>query len=262
MFLLKKLVFKFMELGLGLRTCFTLETRNPIFVNFRLDDREADAVRRSLPPGFTLEAIRFCEGDERAAYWVSYNLYEIAYPNERLSHIRKVRCEINTFVRDAEGRAGVYVFSGSPYVSRESRRTVIGTICDFAERAVMWIYGCGKLVGLTYELSRDRLRISLDQNPNQLRFDQKVEDEEAEDRLSVDYCRFNDISFFNEGRTYDLVNVNSTLLGARFHRLSGSALQDCEVAGPFFRRAPDEIYFHRGEISYSVTAMNRRESFA
>lgn len=255
LFLLKKLVFKFMELGLGLRTCFSLETRNPIFLNFRLSDEEARAVQASLPKGFTLEKIRFCDGDENAAHWVSYNLYEIAYPKKELSHIRKARCEINTFVRDAAGRPGIYVFSGSPYVSREARFSLIGRICDLAERAVIWIYGCGKLVPLVYDLGEREIRIALEQGPNRLQWKQTLADGEATERLSDDYHRFNDISFFNEGRTFDLVSVNSAFHRARFCRLD--SVTGCELNGPFFRRAPDFVYFHRGEIAYSVTAMNR-----
>lgn len=257
MFLIKKLLFKFMELGLGLRTCFSLETRNPIFLNFRLSDEEARKVQASLPAGFTLRKIRFCQSDDEAAYWISYNLYEIAYPKPELRHIRKARCEINTFVTDTKGRAGVYVFSGSPYVSREMRPSVMGKICDLAERAVIWIYGCGKLIPLTYELTADRLHIALDQGPNRLQLDQPLRDDKADERLSGDYARFNDISFFNEGRTFDLVNVNSAFHEARFHRLEGSHLKNIQMKGPFFARSPEVVYFHRGEIAYSVTAMNR-----
>src|SRR4051812_37198116 len=99
-FFLKKILFKFMELGLGLRTCFSLETKDPIFVNFRLSPAEADRVRKSLPAGFKLCPIRFGQSDSEAHYWISYNLYELKYPKPELQHIRKARCEINTFVED------------------------------------------------------------------------------------------------------------------------------------------------------------------
>ena len=64
MFFLKKVIFKLMELGLGLRTCFSLETKDPIFVNFKLSPAEIESVKALLPPGFVLKPIRFTEDEE------------------------------------------------------------------------------------------------------------------------------------------------------------------------------------------------------
>lgn len=254
MFWIKKLIFKFMELGLGLRTCFSLETKNPIFLNFRLTPQECEKVRASLPAGFTLESVRFCESEQDSSYWVSFNLYEIKYPKKELRSIRKVRCEINTFVRDLRGRRGIFVFCGSPYVSKEQRPSLLGLICDFAERMVTFIYGCGKLTHLTYELSQDRLKVALSEGKNSLGVDEDLtKGELVEERLSWDYLVYNDISFFNDGRTYDQVNVNSLFVSAAFSRMRSSTV----VESPFFKRAPDQILFHRGEISYLVNSMNR-----
>lgn len=255
MFWIKKLIFKFMELGLGLRTCFSLETKDPIFLNFRLTPDETDKVRRSLPDGFELARVRFRESDAESAYWVSFNLYEIKYPKKELARIRKVRCEINTFVTDPQGRKGIYVFCGSPYVSKERKPSVLGMICDFAERLVTFIYGCGKLTGLAYELTSKRLLVSLSEGENTLSIDQELEEGPPE-RLSSDYFIYNDISFFNEGRTFDLVNVNSSFVTAEFRRVECGAI----VQSPFFGRVPDEVLFHRGEIAYLVSSMNLRAS--
>jgi hypothetical protein len=258
MFFFKKILFKLMELGLGIRTCFSLDTRNPIFLNFRLSAAEAEAVRRTLPAGFRLEPMRFAEGDAAPEYWLSYNLYEIRYPKKELSAIRKVRCEINTYVRDPKGRRGIYVFCGSPFVSRETGAGVVGKICDLAERLVIFIYGCGRLVSLEYSVG-DRLRIALAQGDHRVDLDQPLEPAGAAamTRLSDEYHVFNDISFFNRGATFDLVNVTSSYLTARFQRIDGAALRGCRIRGPFFDRAPDCAYLHRGSISYFVSSMNR-----
>src|SRR5258705_9918464 len=145
LFYLKKLIFKFLELGLGLRTCFSLETKNPIFLNFKLKPEEVKRVQDTLPRGWELQKIRFAQSDEAADYWISYNLYAIKYPKSELQHIKKVRCEINTFVTDPAGRRGVFVFSGSPYVSKQTKFDPVGVVCDMAERLVLFFYGFGKL---------------------------------------------------------------------------------------------------------------------
>ncbi len=257
MFWLKKIIFKFMELGLGLRTCFSLETKDPIFLNFRLTDEEAERVRRDLPPGFTLRAVRFVESDETPSYWISYNLYELKYPRKEMSHIKKGRCEINTFVEDATGRPGILVFSGSPYVSREPRLHVWGVICDLAERMVTFIYGCGGLIPLTYRLAPDRLIVNFAEGGNVFRLEQPLERADAEARLSTDYWRFNDISFFNGGKTYDVVNVGNSFFAARFESADPARAANFEFRSPYLKnRRPDAIYFHRGEIAYTVTSLN------
>lgn len=261
MFLLKKLIFKFMELGLGLRTCFSLDTKNPIFVNFKLSEAEAQAVQRHLPDGIRLQRIKFCESDTTAEYWISYNLYELKYPKPELQKIKKVRCEINTFVEDPDGRKGVYVFCDSPYVSREERFTFLGSICDLAERIVVFIYGCGKLISLVYRLSDREIAIEFNEGKNRisLKHDLTQRRGDSHEALSGDYWRFNDISFFNRAKTYDMVNVGSLFYFARFHCIEGNALDRFEMAGAFLRRAPDKVYFHLGEISYIVNSMNRRK---
>lgn len=253
MFFLKRLIFKFMELGLGLKTFFALETTDPIFVNFKLSIEEADAVRKRLPSGFTPQKVRFTDEDPAPEYWVSYNLYLIKYPKPELAHIRRARCEINTFVTDAKGRKGILVFSGSPLVSTDEQPSAIGRICELAERMVIFIYGCGKLVPLKYELGRDKLEIAFEG----FSLRQPLIESKATTRLSEDYLAFNDISFFNEGKTFDLVNTNSRFTAARFHAIDGSALKDARVEGPFFKRAPDKVYYHRGDIAYLVDALNR-----
>ena len=258
MFLLKKLVFKFMELGLGLRTCFSLDTKNPIFVNFKLSAEEASAVQAHLPAGIRLMKLKFCRSDASPEYWMSYNLYEIKYPKKELQAINKVRCEINTFVEDAEGRKGVYVFCDSPYVSKEQKPSVIGFICDLAERLVVFIYGCGKLIPLVYKLSDREVSIELNEGKNRLSLKHALSppQQEESEQLSEDYWRFNDISFFNGARTYDMVNVSSSFYRAKFHCVEGSALSHFEIEGAFLQRAPEKVYFHRGEISYIVNSMN------
>ncbi len=257
MFLLKKIIFKFMELGLGLRTCFSLETKNPIFLNFRLTADEADKVRRDLPPGFKLRAVRFVESDPEASYWISYNLYELKYPKKELAHIRKGRCEINTFVEDAGGRPGILVFSGSPYVSRETSPSLWGTICDLAEKLVTFIYGCGKLVPLTYRLGADSLEVKFREGGNVFALEQSLTGGGTPARLSSDYWRFNDISFFNGGKTFDLVNVGHSFYAARFESADPAGASTYEFASPYVgTRKPDAIYFHRGEIAYTVTSLN------
>lgn len=253
MFLLKKLLFKFMELGLGLRTCFSLETKDPIFVNFKLSAEEAARVADSLPPGFQLRKIRFCQSDAMPEYWISYNLYELKYPKPELQNIKKVRCEINTFVEDAQGRKGVFVFCGSPYVSKEKERSLMGIVCDFAERLVVFIYGCGGLTRLSYALTSDRVAIALQEGPNRISLDEPLARATDEERLSDDYWLYNDISFFNGGKTYDLVNVNSAFFAAKLTPLP--SLKGI-FEGPFFRRAPDAAYYHRGEIAYVVNSLN------
>jgi hypothetical protein len=77
MSLLTRVLFKLMELSLGLRPYFSLRTRNPIFVNFDLSETERAAVQAALPSGFTLRALRFAASDDEARYWLSYNFYEI-----------------------------------------------------------------------------------------------------------------------------------------------------------------------------------------
>jgi hypothetical protein len=259
MFFLKKLLFKFLELGMGIRPSFTLETRDPIFLNFKLSPPEAEQVRKTLPPGFTLDRIRFAQGDPSLEFWVSYNLYEIRYPKKELSAVRKARCEINTYVRDPQGRAGIYVFCGSPYVSREESSNLIGRICDFAERLVIFIYGCGKLARMNYRVSESQVQIDLSEGSNQisLRHEFLNGPPEANQRLSDDYYRYNDISFFNRAATFDLVNATSAFWSARFARIEGPSLKEVQIKGPFFSRPPDAIYLHRGCIPYFVSSLNR-----
>jgi len=260
MFILKKLLFKFMEVGLGLRTCFSLETKNPIFINFKLSDVEAEKLKRFLPPHFQLQKIRFAESDETADFWLSYNLYEIQYPKRQLEKIHKVRCEINTFVLDPLGRRGVYVFCGSPYVSREEHKSMTGWICDLAEYLVSFIYGCGKLIRLTYSLTQHVLEVHLKEGGNLIALKHRFDTNTAIcERLSNEYWIYNDISLFNEGKTFDLVNVNSAFLYAKFGCIEGDKLEDCQIENAFFRRKPDRVYFHRGSISYLVNSLNRTQ---
>jgi hypothetical protein len=247
-----------MELGLGLQTCFKLDTKDPVFVNFKLSDAEAKKVSDSLPKDFQLRKIKFCETDTAAEYWISYNLYELKYPKKELAHIRKVRCEINTFVEDKKGRKGIYVFCDSPYVSRETKWSFFGTICDFAERMVTFIYGCGKLTGLIYSIWPMTLTIELKDGVNDISLRHPLKADGEQERLSDDYWTYNDISFFNQGKTLDYVSVTNAFHKARFTFIPGSELGDYPFAGPFFRRAPDAVYFHRGEVSYLVNSLNRR----
>jgi hypothetical protein len=260
MFLPRKLLFKLMELGLGLRTCFSLDTRDPIFVNFRLSPAEADAVRAALPAGFQLMKLRFFQDDPAPEYWVSYNLYELKYPKKELAAIRKARCEINTFVQDARGRKGVFVFCGSPYVSKEQTPSPMGAVCDAAEKLVIGIYGCGKLIPLVYRPSDASVEIDFQEGASALSLRLPLNGGAGrEERLSDDYLAFNDISFFNQGKTHDHVHVNSAFFAARFREVGAGALKDVAAASPFFRRPPDKVYLHRGDIGYLVNALNRDE---
>jgi hypothetical protein len=255
---LKKLIFKLLELTLGLRPYFALQTRNPIFVNFRLSDDEAEAVRRALPEGFTLCPIRFTARDDEAAFWVSYNLYELRYPRPEMATIRKARCEINTFVRDAEGRAGVFVFCGSPFVSRGDGKSAIEKVADFAERLVLRLYGCGRLIALRFELTETSLQVALDESEAALAVDLALPHPTAEplERLSDDYYRFNDVSFFRGGQSHDLVSAGSEFVLARWEEVDRASLASVTARSPFFLRPPDRIYVHRGTISYLVSALH------
>lgn len=261
MFFLKKVIFKLMELGLGLRTCFSLETKDPIFVNFKLSPAEIESVKALLPPGFVLKPIRFTEDEEISSYWVSYNFYQLKYPSPKLAGIKKSRLEINTFVEDSQGRKGILVFCDSPFVSRESVKSLIGQVCDFAEWLVTKIYGCGQLIGLDYHLA-ERLRVSMYAKNQKVNLDLPVPEQEHKPsiQLSSDYLNYNDISFFNQGKSLDFVNVNSSFIEARFF----SVPLDCKepqyqltMESRLFARKPDVILAHRGEIAYLVNSMNR-----
>ncbi len=255
---LKRLVFKLLELTLGLRPYFTLQTRNPIFVNFRLSDGEADAVRGALPAGFTLCPIRFTASDDEAAFWISYNLYELRYPRPEMAAVRKVRCEINTFVRDAEGRAGVLVFCGSPLVSRSDGASTIEKVADLAERLVLHLYGCGRLVPLRFELTETSLLVALDELEAALAVDLALQPAaRPPQRLSDEYYRFNDVSFFRGGQTHDLVSAGSEFILAGWEEIDRGSLASVAARCPFFQRPPDRIYVHRGTISYLVSALHR-----
>lgn len=256
MFLLKKIIFKFMELGLGLRTCFNLETKNPIFINFKLTPNEIEEVKKALPSNFRLMPIRFMADDQAPEYWISYNFYELRYPKPELAAIKKSRLEINTFVQDANGRKGIFVFCDSPFVSKEPQKTPLGVVCDFAEWLVTKIYACGQLLPLQYQLS-DKLKLSLLAKGHRLELETEAPylTETNGIKFSSDYCLYNDISFFNKGKTFDFVNVNSSFYNAEFVSVPTEKLETiCE--GPFFKRRPDSIHIHRGEISYLVNSMN------
>lgn len=254
---LKKVLFKLMEMSLGLRPLLPLATRNPVFVNFALDDDERAKVAAALPAGYELRSLRFLASDESPRFWVSYNLYSIGYPRPELAGVKKARCEINTFVVDREGRAGVFVFGGSPYVSVEEGGSFWGKLCDAAERLVVLLYGCGRLTRLRYDLTDERLAIELEEGSNRVSIDVPTASGAAHERLSDEYARFNDVSFFNEGKTFDLVNVNSSFGAARFSSIDADALAAARVSGSFFDRAPDAIHYHRGEIDYIVSALHR-----
>lgn len=254
--LLKRIIFKLMEMSLGLRPMLPLATRDPVFLNFELSDSEREAVARALPAGFELAPLRFVASDQEPAYWVSYNLYRIGYPRPELAAVRKARCEINTFVRDAEGKEGIFVFCGTPYVSREEGGSFLGRVCDAAERLVTLLYGCGKLTSLHYEVG-ERLEIRLNEGDNAVLVDVDASAGKGGERLSDDYARFNDVSYFNAGRTFDRVLVDSAFALARFSVIDASGVV---VQGPFFRRAPDRVYLHRGQIDYVVSALHRGRS--
>lgn len=256
---MKRLLFKLMELSLGLRPYFSLRTRNPIFINFRLTNSERESVERTLPSGFTLRPLRFTTSDDEPAYWLSYNVYELRYPKKEMAHLRKARCEINTFVTDRAGREGVFVFCGSPFVSQEERPSAMGRIADWAERIVIFLYGCGRLTRLRFTLTEERLIVELDETESRLDIDVPVAAEGGEDRLSPDYHRFNDVSFFAGGTTYDLVSVDSAFGRATLQRVEAASLAPLSVVSPFFDRAPDQLYIHRGEIGYLVNALHRTD---
>ena len=248
-----------MELGLGLRTCFSLETKDPIFVNFKLTQSETEKVKKLLPSGFQLMSIKFTDMEETPSFWVSYNFYDLKYPKPQLAAIKKSRLEINTFVQDCYGRKGILVFCDSPFVSRETQKSLLGGVCDFAEWLVTQIYGCGSLTKLEYQLT-NRLKVSLITNTQKVAIDLPLTEKESHEEigLSSDYFQFNDISFFNHGKSCDYVNVNSSFLQAKFF----SVPLDTEGAQPIiensiFRRRPDVILAHRGEIAYLVNSMNR-----
>ncbi len=257
MFLVKKLIFKFMELGLGLKTYFSLETKNPIFINFKLTPEEVDKIQSQLPPGFTIQRVRFTHLDENPHYWISYNFYELKYPKPELASVKKARLEINTFVQDAQGRKGIFVFCGSPFVSVENRWTVLGSICDFAEWLVTKIYGVGRLVPIQFNVG-DKLKVGFKSSVHSVNIEADIQESNPQDksRLSRDYWEFNDISFFNQGKTCDYVNVNSSFYSAEFFKVNMEQVTEPCVS-PFFKRVPDEIWVHRGEISYLVNSMNR-----
>lgn len=258
---LKRLLFKVMELGLGLRPYFSLQTRNPVFVNFRLSEAEALAVKQALPAGFELRAIRFVASDAEPAHWVSYNLYELRYPRPEMAALRKIRCEVNTFVRDAAGRDGVFVFCGSPFVSREEERTTMGKVADFAERLVIFLYGCGRLTRVHYELGEGDLRIDVDEPEAQLSLDlAHASGGAGGERLADDYIRFNDVSFFAAGRSFDEVSVNSAFILASFSAVDPALLGGVRARTSFFERPPDRVYVHRGDVGYLVSAMHRPAS--
>lgn len=257
---MKRLLFKLMELSLGLRPYFSLRTRNPIFINFRLTSIERERVERALPSGFTLRPLRFAISDGEPAYWVSYNVYELRYPKKEMAHLRKVRCEINTFVTDGSGREGIFVFCGSPFVSQEEERTAIGRVADWAERIVIFLYGCGRLTRVRFALTEERLAVELAEAESRLSIDLPVAAEGGDERLSPDYHRFNDVSFFAGGTTYDLVSVDSAFGRATLQRVDAASLAPLSVSSPFFDRAPDELYIHRGEIGYLVNALHRTKS--
>lgn len=246
-----------MELGLGLRTCFSLDTQNPIFVNFKLSDEEVARVTRDLPQGYKLCPIRFTEDEPQASYWISYNFYELKYPKAELASIKKSRLEINTFVEDSQGRKGVFVFCGSPFVSKEKKRSALGIVCDCAEWIVTKIYGVGQLISFDFSLSK-QLQVAFITEGHALNIESQVESGDGV-KLSTDYLKYNDISFFNHGKTCDFVNVNSSFYDAKFISLKNVHLMKaCE--GPYFKRSPDRVLVHYGEISYLVNSMNRCHS--
>lgn len=254
---LKTFLFKLMEMSLGIRPVLPLATRNPVFLNFRLSESERQAVAAALPHGYELRPLRFAESDASASFWISYNIYSIQYPRPELAAVRKARCEINTFVRDPDGREGVFVFCGSPFVSREENGNFWGRLCDAAERLVVLLYGCGQLTRLRYELTNDHLVVGLDEAGQRIEIDVPAAATPADEKLSDDYVRFNDVSFFNNGKTFDLVSVNSAFTLARLARIEDHSLSSASVQGPFFSRAPDRVYYHRGDIGYLVSALHR-----
>ena len=255
MFKLRKLLFKGMELGLGLRTTFSFETRNPLFINFRLNTDEARTVQAKLADGFQLSSVRFMESDPEPAFWLSYNFYELKYPSPRLRRITKVRCEVNTFVEAPGGRCGIYVFN--PFVSKEQTWSPLGAVCDFAERIVMGIYGCGRLVPMRYDLGSESLGLSLVTDGHSLVTESPFTTTKKEP-LSLDYRRFNSFSFFNGAQTYDRVFTDHAFTVAEFERLENLPPGLPLMTTPFFTRIPDAVYVHHGELTYLVDALNQR----
>lgn len=260
-FFLRKLLFKCLELGLGLKTHFSLETRNPIFINFRLSSTELQAVQDALAPGYSLQKIRLLDSDIDSDYWLSLNLYEIRYPKKELSSIVKSRCEINTFVSGPNKLKGIYVFCGSPFVSKHTGAGILGYICDVAERIVMFIYGCGKLVPLEFQLTNSLLTLKVTTSGITADLAASVSTgssnkEKSYSKLSDDYLIHNDISFFNRGHTFDRVTSNSSFSLARFTSFTPDSLLEWTLQTPFFSRKPDSVFYHLGNITYTIDALS------
>jgi hypothetical protein len=256
-YFISKLIFKFLELGLGLKTFFLLETESPIFIHFNLTEEETNRLKQALPKGFSLCPIRMTESQIEPRYAISYNAYRILYPKAELKDVVKARLEINTYVQDSFGRKGILVFSGSPIVSKETGSNPLGKICDFAERLVIWIYGCGKLRPMKYQLSEKDLHFQFSDQDHQIDISLALPSTTSDEPLSKEYWQHNDISFFNQGRTEDFVFVNSRFYETKFRKVSESELSKIKISGPLFKnRSPDALFYSHQKIPYLVNALN------
>jgi hypothetical protein len=127
---------------------------------------------------------------------------------------------------------------------------------------VIAIYGCGRLIPLEYGLGETELRAEFSEGANQFTLIQDVAAAKLRDdlQLSEDYWRYNDISFFRNGRSIDYVQVNSAFYLARLDETDPRNIKDWKFSSPFFpkeaQRKPDQILVHRGEIAYLVNALN------
>lgn len=239
---------------MGLKAYFSLETRNPIFINFRLSSEERLKVEKDLAQGFTLQPIRLLETDPEPYYWLTLNAYNIRYPRPELKSVSKSRLEVNIYVCDAKGRKGIYVVS--PYVSKEMGGSILGKICDLAERLVMGIYGCGNLVPLEYAISNSNITFRIHKDGISADISSGWSGGDLV-KMSRDYIIHNDISFFNRGRTRDRVLTDSRFSLGRFVSPPREAFEKWSCKTDYFNRRPDSVFFHIGEISYTVDALNR-----
>lgn len=261
---IRRSLLKLLELGLGLKPYFKLETLNPLFLNFKLQGDELERLRRLLPPGYEPEPLRFMESDDERHHRVSLNVYEVVSPDPRLRRLTRSRLEINAFVRDSEGSRGILVFHDSPFVSRSSCTTFLARRSDAIEQMVIALYGCGSLRDLSYELQERSLGLSLSSPSVEIRTEGAslpILEQDEGLLLAADVWRFNDNAIFNGGRTRDFVFVNSSFRVARFQSLPVDLCRQIRVKTKIFERSPDEVLWHRGPIDYLVCSLNAAEAF-
>ena len=83
---------------------------NSLYVNFKLSDKESTYINEYIKRESSLELVPISLfPDEKAANYLSVNIYNCTSPVFLNDNVKTTRCEINTYVKNNEGKYGTVI---------------------------------------------------------------------------------------------------------------------------------------------------------